>query len=53
MRAREREEELDRELHTYWCKGDRESGPKEPAADEDNMDTGERLRQLTQSSWKH
>jgi len=40
MRAREREEELDRELHTYWCKGDRESGPKEPAADEDNMDTG-------------
>ena len=49
MRTREQEEELDRELHNYWSK---ESGPKEEAAaaDEDNMDTGEKLRQLTQST---
>ena len=43
MRTREQEEELDRELHKYWSK---ESGPKpkeEPEADEDNMDTGEKL----------
>ena len=41
MRAREQEDELDRELHNYWSK---ESEPKEEdvAADEDNMDTGER-----------
>ena len=48
MRTREQEEELDRELHNYWSK---ESVPKEEAAaaaDEDNMDTGEKLGQLTQ-----
>ena len=40
MRAREQEDELDRELHNYWSK--EESGPKEePAAEEDSMDTGE------------
>ena len=48
MRTREHEEELDRELHKYWSK---ESGPKpkeEAEADEDNMDTGEKLRHLPQ-----
>ena len=48
MRTREHEEELDRELHKYWSK---ESGPKpkeEAEADEDNMDTGEKQRDLTQ-----